>query len=146
MTGLSEAVKARLAALSSVVSVMRAWATLGLVLVGVLMALSIWYFSDERSKWICRSAGMGCTLGALVALNVMNRLIVGQTGAFVAFTVGLVVVALGLAVMSFLAHHHALQASWTPLVSAVYLVILARILLRFRATRVWEKRGRSTTG
>jgi hypothetical protein len=146
VTRISEAVRARIAALTSVVSVMRFYASLGLVMVGVLMALSLWYFKDERAKWIVRSAGMGCTLGALVALNVMNRLIVGQTGAFVAFTVGLVGVALGLAVMSFVAHRHALQGSWAPLVASVYLVILARILLRFRATRVWDKRSRPTPG
>jgi len=114
-------------------TVMRGYSFVGLLMALVLGALSFFFYKVELSQWICRLGAMGCLVGAAAGLNVMDRLVRGKR-----FPVGLVAAGLSLIAVAFVgvgvgAVKYNLGAAWSPLVAACYIIVLARILMRFRA-------------
>ena len=115
-------------------TVMRGYSAVGLIMAVVVGALSVFHYKVELSQWICRLGAMGCLVGAASGLNIMDRLVRGKrlpvgivAGALAVIAVALVAVGVG-------AVRNDLGAAWSPLLAATYIIVLARITLRFRSS------------
>jgi len=127
-SGLFQRIRTARAALT----VIRGYSFTGLLITVALGAMSFFYYQQELTQWICRVGAMGSLLGAVVGLNVMDRLVRGKS-----LPAGMVATALGFIAVALLgvgvgAVRYNLGAAWSPLLSATYVVVGVRILLRFR--------------
>ncbi|MDY0000758.1 MAG: hypothetical protein RBU30_05645 [Polyangia bacterium] len=121
-------------------TVVRGYAFVGAILAAGLFAASYLKYETEMPRWICRVGAMGALVGAMVGLNVMDRLVRGRSlpATAVAFALALIAVALlGVGVGSM---RYKLGAAWSPLTAATYVVVGVRIILRFRSTPSEEAR------
>lgn len=114
-------------------TVIRGYAFVGAMMAVALFTSSFIVYERELPRWICRLGAMGVLLGAVVGLNVMDRLVRGKPlpAATVAVALALIAVALlGVGVGSL---RYDLGAAWSPLTAATYVVVGVRIMLRLRS-------------
>ena len=116
----------------SALTVIRGYAFVGLLRAVALGALSFFYYKVELTRWICRLGAMGCLLGAAAGLNVMDRLVRGRRFPIILVASGLALIAVAFLGVGVGAVKYELGAAWAPLVAALYIFVLARILWRFR--------------
>lgn len=116
----------------SALAVMRGYSFVGVLLAVALAAMSFFVYKVELSMWICRLGAMGCLLGAVAGLNVMDRLVRGRRFPVTIIAAGLALIAVAFVGVGVGAVKYNIDAAWSPLVAATYIFVLARILLRFR--------------
>ncbi len=123
----------RLRTARAALTVIRGYSFTGLLLAIGLGAFSFFHYEAELPRWICRVGAMGSLLGAVVGLNVMDRLVRGRP-----LPMGMVITAMSLIAVALLgvglgAERYGLGAGWSPLTAACYVIVGVRIMLRFRA-------------
>ena len=122
----------RLRTARAALTVIRGYSFMGLLLATALGALSFFYYEVELPRWISRVGAMGCLLGAVVGLNVMDRLVRGRSLPIGMVATGMALIAVALLGVGVGAVRYKLGAAWAPLTAACYVIVGVRIMLRFR--------------
>lgn len=114
-------------------TVMRGYSFFGAILAVSMFALSFLLYEAEIPRWICRLGAMGVLVSAVVGLNVMDRLVRGKSIPASILSLALALIAVALLGVGVGAVRYGLDAAWSPLVAATYVVVGVRIMLRFRS-------------
>jgi hypothetical protein len=131
--------RAHLRAARRALGVIRGYTIIGLALAVGLGVISFFLYEREIPKWICRLGAMGVLLGATIGLNVMDRIVRGRITPLGVLAVVLFLIAAALLAVGLSSIQYGLGAAWSPLVAAMFVVVLGRIFLRLRTPPPAEK-------
>jgi len=113
-------------------TVIRGYTVFGALLAVAFGVVSFFYYDEEMPRWISRLGAMGCLLGAVVGLNVMDRIMRGQRLPVGWIGTAMAMVAVALLGVGIGSVRYGLGAAWSPLAAATYAFVGVRIMLRFR--------------
>lgn len=123
---------------AAAIRVLRGHAIVGLTFTVALGISSFLFHDSNASRAVCSVGAMACLFGAAVALNVSDRILrrrpahtlvaAGLLGALAAALVG----------VSVMAWQRNIAGAWSPVVGAVFVLVLASV--SWRLSR-WRARG-----
>jgi len=105
--------------------VLRGQAIAGIVLATVFGIYSYVYLDDGAARAVGGAGAMACLFGAMVALNIGDRILRRRPLHAVLAAVVLAVLGAALVGVSYLAFEHGLAAAWSPFLGAAYVGVLA---------------------
>ena len=110
--------------------VLRGYAVVGLAMCVGLVALAYTHISDQAARAICGSGATASLLGAVVALNLSDRIRRRRPLYLFWAALLLVSVSLGLIAVSVMALERNIWGAWSPFLGAAFLMVLAMVVWR----------------
>ena len=110
--------------------VLRGYAVVGLVMCVGLLALAYTHIEEQAARAICGSGATASLLGAVVALNLSDRIRRRRPLHLLWAALLLVAVSLGLVAVSVMALERGIWGAWSPFLGAAFLMVLAMVAWR----------------
>ncbi len=110
--------------------VLRGYAVVGLGMCVGLVALAYTHIEDQAARAICGSGATASLLGAVVALNLSDRIHRRRPLHLLWAASLLVAVSLGLIAVSVMALDRGIWGAWSPFLGAAFLMVLAMVTWR----------------
>jgi len=105
--------------------VLRGQAIVGILLATMFGIYSYVYLDEGAARAVGGSGAMACLFGAMVALNIGDRIMRRRPLHAVLAYVVLAILGAALVGVSYLAFEHGLGAAWSPFLAAAYVGVLA---------------------
>lgn len=122
---------------AAAVRVLRGHACVGLVFAVALGIASFVFHAGTASRAVCSVGAMSCLFGAAVSLNLSDRILRKKPAYTLIATAVLGIVAAGAVGVGLMAWERDVEGSWSPILGAGFILVLAAIswrLSRWRST------------